>query len=86
MASIGVVAREIEAQPRKDMESSRFEGEIVETLHDVRVTLEVLVRHLRLEKEVENAIAARRLKAERSRLEIERSLGHGAEADGDSRR
>jgi hypothetical protein len=68
------------------MESSRFEGEIVETLHDVRVTLEVLVRHLRLEKEVENAIAARRLKAERSRLEIERSLGHGAEADGDSRR
>ena len=68
------------------MESSRIEGEIVETLHDVRVTLEVLVRHLRLEKDVESAIAARRLKAERSRLEIERSLGQGAQVDGDARR
>jgi hypothetical protein len=68
------------------MQRSRIEGEIVETLHDVRVTLEVLVRHLRVEKEVEGAIAARRLKAERSRLEIERSLGQGADADGDSRR
>lgn len=68
------------------MQSSRFEGEIVETLHDVRVTLEVLVRHLRVEKEVENAIAERRLKAERSRLEIERSLGQDAQVDGDARR
>jgi len=68
------------------MQSRRFEHEIVETLHDVRVTLEVLVRHLRVEKEVENAIAASRLKAERSRLEIERSLGQGAQADGDTRR
>jgi hypothetical protein len=48
--------------------------------------LEVLVRHLRVEKEVENAIAARRLKAERSRLEIDRSLGLGALADGETRR
>jgi hypothetical protein len=68
------------------MQSNRFEGEIVETLHDVRVTLEVLVRHLQVEKEVEDAIAARRLKAERSRLEIERSLGRGAQVDGDARR
>ena len=68
------------------MQSSRFEGEIVETLHDVRVTLEVLARHLRVEKEVEDAIAARRLKAERSRLEIERSLGQDAQVDGDARR
>lgn len=68
------------------MQSSRFESEIVETLHDVRVTLEVLVRHLQVEEEVENAIAARRLKAERSRLEIERSLGQSAQVDGDARR
>jgi hypothetical protein len=86
MAAIRVVAAINRGTTEEGMQRNRIEGEIVETLHDVRVTLEVLVRHLRVEKEVESAIADRRLKAERSRLEIERSLGQGADADGDSRR
>jgi hypothetical protein len=52
----------------------------------MHATLEVLVSHLGLEGPVKSAIGARRLKAEQSRLEIERSLGYGADSDGDSRR
>jgi len=52
----------------------------------VRVTLEVLVEHLGLQKKVERALADSLLQAEQSRLEIERSLGHAVEPDGHSRR
>jgi hypothetical protein len=68
------------------MASVRRESEIVQALDDVRVTLEVLVEHLGLGEQVESAIAERRLRAEQSRMEIERSLGHGTEAAEDSRR
>ncbi|HWG07895.1 MAG TPA: hypothetical protein VN672_02700 [Solirubrobacteraceae bacterium] len=50
------------------------------------MTLEVLVKHLGLEKDVERAIAARRLRAEQARMEIERSLGHGISPAVDPRR
>ena len=68
------------------LKNPRTEAEITETLEDVQATLEVLVAHLGLEGPVKSAIGARRLKAEQSRLEIERSLGRGADSDGDSRR
>jgi hypothetical protein len=66
------------------LKNPRTQLEIIETLEDVQATLEVLVERLGLEDEVASAIGASRLKAEQSRLEIERSLGHGV--DGDSRR
>ena len=68
------------------MENARTQTEIIETLEDMQATLEVLVAHLGLADPVKSAIGARRLKAEQSRLEIERSLGYGIDADGDSRR
>ena len=68
------------------MENARTQIEIIETLEDMQATLEVLVAHLGLEDPVKSAIGASRLKAEQSRLEIERSLGYGIDADGDSRR
>lgn len=68
------------------MKNARTQTEIIETLEDVQATLEVLVAHLGLEDPVKSAIGDRRLKAEQSRLEIERSLGYGIDADGDSRR
>ena len=71
-------------QPQGDAKNPRTQIEIIETLEDVQATLEVLVEHLGLEDEVKSAIGASRLKAERARLEIERSLGYGT--DGDSRR
>ena len=68
------------------MRNPSTESEIAQTLEDVQVTLEVLVAHLGLEQHVQRAVGDGRLKAERSRLEIERSLGHGVDAEGDSRR
>lgn len=70
------------------MKNPRTQTEIIETLEDVQATLEVVVGHLGLEDQVKNAIGARRLKAEQSRLEIERSLGYRTDADpdGESRR
>src|SRR6185437_4792748 len=69
-----------------NMASRRRESDVLEALDDVRVTLEVLVKHLGLEKDVERAIAARRLRAEQARMEIERSLGHGISPAVDPRR
>jgi hypothetical protein len=71
---------------RRRLKNPRTQLEIIETLEDVQATLEVLVQHLGLEGPVKSAIGTSRLKAEQSRLEIERSLGYGADADGDSRR
>ena len=68
------------------MRNPSTETEIAQTLEDVQVTLEVLVAHLGLEEQVQRAVGASRLKAERSRLEIERSLGHSVDVEGDSRR
>jgi hypothetical protein len=71
---------------RRRLKNPRTEIEIIETLQDIQATLEVLVKHLGLEGPVKSAIGAGRLKAEQSRLEIQRSLGYGVDADGDSRR
>lgn len=68
------------------MKSARTETEIADALEDVQATLDVLVAHLGVEPQVEQAIAAKRAKVQRSREEIERSLGHGLDAQGDSRR
>jgi hypothetical protein len=71
---------------RSRLKNARTQMEIIETLEDVQATLEVLVEHLGLEGSVKNAIGARRLKSEQSRLEIERSLGYGLDPDHDARR
>lgn len=68
------------------MKSPRREAQIAETLEDVQVTLEVLVAHLGLGEQVQSAIGARRVRAARSRVKIERALGSAGEPDGDSRR
>ena len=67
------------------MEDPRTDRELFEALDDVRATLDLLVAHLSLEDDVHTALSARRAKAERSRVEIERSLGR-VEFDGDGRR
>lgn len=67
------------------MENRRTETETVDALEELRVTLDVVVAHLGLEREVQAAHEAKRAKAERSRQEIERSLGHGVDAEGDAR-
>ncbi len=66
------------------MKSARTETEIANALEDVQVTLDVIVAHLGLEKHVKTAVGANRAKLERSRQEIERSLGHGLDAKRDS--
>jgi hypothetical protein len=68
------------------LKSARTETEIADALEDVQVTLDVIVAHLGLQKQVKQAISAKRAKVERSRQEIERSLGHGVDSEGDSRR
>jgi len=68
------------------MRNARTVTEIAEALEDVQVTLDVLVAHLGLQDQVRGEVRARRAKAERSRIEIERSLGHAADVDGESRR
>lgn len=68
------------------MKSARTETEIADALEDVQVTLGVIVAHLELEQQVEKAVASKRAKVEVSRQEIERSLGHGVNAESDSRR
>ena len=67
------------------MKNPRTLSEIADTIEDVQATLEVLVEHLGLQAPVTNAIAARRLKAEQARLEIERLRGFSAEQDRNSR-
>lgn len=59
------------------MTHPRTEAEIADAVEDQQVTLDLLVAHLGLESDVSAAITARRQKAERSRAEIERSLGNG---------
>jgi hypothetical protein len=54
--------------------------EIAEALEEVQVTLDVLVAHLGLSEQVQAALLNKQAKVERSRLEIERSLGHGVDA------
>jgi hypothetical protein len=49
--------------------------EIAEDVADMRATLDVLVERLGLEEPVGAAVAQRRERLDRSRLEIERSLG-----------
>jgi hypothetical protein len=74
------------SEPRgATLKNARTETEVAETLEDVQVTLEVLVAHLGLAEHVQSAIGARRVRAERSRLQAERSRG-GADPSGDSRR
>jgi len=68
------------------LKSARTETEIADALEEVQVTLDVIVAHLGLEKHVKAAVAAKRDKVQRSREEIERSLGHGVDAEGASRR
>jgi hypothetical protein len=68
------------------LKSARTETEIADALEDVQVTLDVIVAHLGLQEQVKHAVSAKRAKVERSRQEIERSLGHGVDAEGDSRR
>jgi hypothetical protein len=67
------------------LKNPRTLTEIADTVEDVQATLEVLVEHLGLQGPVTNAIAARRLKAEQARLEIERLRGFSTEQDGNSR-
>jgi hypothetical protein len=71
---------------RSYMRNARTVTEIAEALEDVQVTLDVLVGHLGLQEQVQSEIRARRAKAERSRIEIERSLGYASGVDGESRR
>jgi len=68
------------------MRNARTVTEIAEALEDVQVTLDVLVAHLGLQERVQSEIRAQRAKAERSRIEIERSLGYTSGVDGESRR
>jgi len=68
------------------MRNARTVTEIAEALEDVQVTLGVLVAHLGLADQVQSEIRAQRAKAERSRIEIERSLGYTSDLDGESRR
>jgi hypothetical protein len=68
-----------------NLENRRRETETADTLEELRLTLDVLVAHLGLEREVQAAHAAKRAKAERSRQEIERSLGHGVDPKQDAR-
>jgi hypothetical protein len=68
------------------LRNPRTDAEIAETLEDVQTALEVLIEHAGLESHVRLALEARKAKAERSRLEIERSLGQGPDAEGESRR
>jgi hypothetical protein len=69
------------------VKNARTLGEIADALQDVDVTLELIVEHLGIADQVQSAVDARHVKAERSRLEIERSLGHHVDAeDGDGRR
>jgi hypothetical protein len=68
------------------MRNARTVTEIAEALEDVQVTLDVLVGHLGLQEQVQSEIRAQRAKAERSRIEIERSLGYTSGVDGESRR
>jgi hypothetical protein len=68
------------------LKSARTDTEIAETLQDVQVTLDVVVEHLGLRDRVRAAIEETRAKAERSRVEIERSLGYDIDPEGESRR
>jgi hypothetical protein len=67
------------------LKNARTQTEIADALDEVQVTLDLLVAHLGLEKQVKKAVVAKRARVERSRQEIERSLGHGTDAEGDSR-
>lgn len=69
------------------MKNARTLGEIADELQDVNVALELIVAHLGIADQVQSAIDARHARAEQSRLEIERSLGHHVDAeDGEGRR
>lgn len=63
------------------MENRRTETEAADAIEELRLALDLVVAHLGLEREVQGAIEAKRAKAERSRREIERSLGHGVDAE-----
>ena len=67
------------------MKNPRTDTEITEALDDMQTALDVLIEHAGLESDVRLALEARKAKAERSRLEIDRSLGL-VDPEGDSRR
>lgn len=67
------------------MKNIRTAAEIGDTLEEMQVTLDVLAAHLGVSDQVQAALLAKRTKAERSRVEIERSLGQATDSD-DSRR
>jgi hypothetical protein len=68
------------------MRNARTVTEIAQALEDVQATLDVLVAHLGLQDRVQGEIQLQHAKAERSRIEIERSLGYTPNVDGESRR
>jgi len=69
------------------VKNARTLGEIADALQDVNVTLELIVEHLGIADQAQSAVDARRLKAEQSRLETERSLAHHVDAEvGEGRR
>jgi hypothetical protein len=67
------------------LKNIRTAAEIGDTLEEMQVTLDVLAAHLGVSDQVQAALLAKRTKAERSRVEIERSLGQATDSD-DSRR
>jgi hypothetical protein len=63
------------------LKNTRTAAEIGETLEEMQVTLDVLAAHLGVSDQVQAALSTRRAKAERSRVEIERSLGQSIDSD-----
>jgi queuine/archaeosine tRNA-ribosyltransferase len=63
------------------VKNARTETEIADALADVQTSLDVVVEHLELREKVRSALQASHAKAERSRHEIERSLGHGTDVN-----
>jgi hypothetical protein len=68
------------------LKNARTDREIAEALEDVQVALGVLIDQLGLRDRVLAAVAERRANAERSRVDVERSLGYGTDPEGESRR
>ena len=67
------------------MKNARTDTEIANALEDVQTAIEVIVAHLGVEDQLRAAVRTKRAKAERSRLEIERSLGYATDPEADSR-
>ena len=89
--SLGYLADTTPGRPLADrsqppLNNARTDREIAEALEDVQVVLGVLIDQLGLRDRVLTAVAEKRADADRSRVEIERSLGYGTDPEGQSRR